>query len=147
MTTAKTSRKRTASSGTGKGSGGAAASRGRARTPAREPDTPPRETAPADAKARPETPADGDGQHSITLPVPSLDQVATGVANVALLPMAVARRVLPAKRGWPLYAGLGVLGVAEVIEWPVAVGIGVGYAALRRGGLLQPPASEKEQAA
>ncbi|MDQ1006193.1 hypothetical protein QFZ82_000678 [Streptomyces sp. V4I23] len=83
----------------------------------------------------------GRSQRSITLTVPSLDRVASGALNAALLPVAVARQVLPAKRGLPLYVGLGVLGAADVIEWPVAIGIGLGYAVLRRGGsvLAGPP--------
>ncbi|AQA16807.1 hypothetical protein HUF15_34405 [Streptomyces samsunensis] len=51
----------------------------------------------------------------------------------------MARRVLPAKGGLPLYVGLGALGAVEVIEWPVAIGIGVGYAVLRKGGMMAQP--------
>ncbi|MFC8915442.1 hypothetical protein ACFT5C_06695 [Streptomyces sp. NPDC057116] len=76
------------------------------------------------------------GQHTVSFTVPSLDRVANGAANAALLPVAAARQVLPAKGGLPLYLGLGALGVADVIEWPVAIGIGVGYAVLRRGGVM-----------
>ncbi|WP_235023985.1 hypothetical protein [Streptomyces sp. WAC05374] len=76
------------------------------------------------------------GQHTVSFTVPSLDRVASGAANAALLPVAAARQVLPAKGGLPLYLGLGALGVADVIEWPVAIGIGVGYAVLRRGGVM-----------
>ncbi|MFF7651169.1 hypothetical protein ACFZCY_15165 [Streptomyces sp. NPDC007983] len=71
-------------------------------------------------------------------------RAAKSAANVALMPIAAARRVLPAKGGLPLYAGLGVLGVAEVIEWPVAVGVGVGYAVLRRGGVMAPPSETRK---
>ncbi|MFV0126841.1 hypothetical protein ACLGI4_03860 [Streptomyces sp. HMX112] len=66
--------------------------------------------------------------------VPSLDEVAAGAANAAMLPVAVARQVLPAKGGLPVYLGLGVLGAVDVLEWPVAIGFGVGYAMLRRRG-------------
>ncbi|ORT59035.1 hypothetical protein BKD26_13425 [Streptomyces sp. CB03238] len=76
------------------------------------------------------------GGRTVSFTVPSLDRVANGAANAALLPVAAARQVLPAKGGLPLYLGLGVLGAADVIEWPVAIGIGVGYAVLRRGGLM-----------
>ncbi len=65
-----------------------------------------------------------------------------GAARAALKPVEVARRVLPAKGGLPLYVGLGALGAVEVIEWPVAVGIGVGYAVLRKGGIMAPPAEK-----
>ncbi|GAA2481677.1 hypothetical protein [Streptomyces gobitricini] len=75
-------------------------------------------------------------KRTVTFTVPSLDRVAHAAANTALLPVAVARQVLPAKGGLPLYLGLGALGAADVIEWPVAIGVGLGYAVLRRGGLM-----------
>ncbi|MFG3496802.1 hypothetical protein [Streptomyces sp. NPDC047886] len=80
-------------------------------------------------------------QRTVTITLPSLGRVAGGAKDAALLPLAVARQVLPAKKGLPLYLGLGVLGAADVIEWPVAIGIGVGYAVLRRDGrvLDRPP--------
>ncbi|MBT2505700.1 hypothetical protein J7I98_07240 [Streptomyces sp. ISL-98] len=68
-----------------------------------------------------------------SFPLPSAGRVASGAANAVLLPFAVARRVLPAKGGLPLYLGLGALGAADIIDWPVAIGIGVGYAVLRPG--------------
>jgi hypothetical protein len=84
----------------------------------------------------------------VTLRVPSLDRVATGALNAALVPVALARQVLPAKRGLPLYLGLGALGAADVLEWPVAIGIGVGYAVLRRGeGVLAGPPKQPEPTA
>lgn len=124
-------------------------------------------TAKAAKSAKP-TPQKGD--HQFTVTVPSLGHVAQatrldraasathldridgdrvnraakGAANVALMPIAAARRVLPAKGGLPLYAGLGVLGVAEIIEWPVALGVGVGYAVLRRGGVMAPPSETRK---
>jgi hypothetical protein len=57
------------------------------------------------------------------------------VAGAMLLPLAVARRVLP-RQELPVYLGVGALAVVGVIEWPVAVGAGLGYAALRRWGPL-----------
>lgn len=80
------------------------------------------------------------GGHDITVTIP-LDRIAHNAAHVALLPVSVARQVLPAKGGLPLYLGLGALGAFGVLEWPVAVGIGAGYAILRRAGRLNPPAS------
>ncbi|WP_262702375.1 MULTISPECIES: hypothetical protein [Streptomyces] len=68
-----------------------------------------------------------------------------GAAKVAMKPIEVARRVLPAKGGLPLYVGLGALGAVEVIEWPVALGIGVGYAVLRKGGIMAEPSEPSEQ--
>ncbi|MFF8846314.1 hypothetical protein ACF08N_26965 [Streptomyces sp. NPDC015127] len=107
-------------------------------------------TAPGGQESSPDQQQTGQGRRSITLTVPSLpslDRVASGALNAALLPVAVARQVLPAKRGLPLYVGLGVLGAADVIEWPVAIGIGVGYAVLRRGeGVLAGPPRPQDQA-
>jgi hypothetical protein len=79
------------------------------------------------------------GGRTVTITVPPLGRVASSAANAALLPVAVAREVLPAKGGLPLYVGLGALGAADVLDWPVAIGIGVGYAVLRRAGPLAPP--------
>ncbi|TMU97194.1 hypothetical protein [Streptomyces sp. DASNCL29] len=66
-----------------------------------------------------------------------------GAAQVAMKPIEMARRVLPAKGGLPLYVGLGALGAVEIIEWPVAVGIGVGYAVLRKGGIMAEPSEQR----
>ncbi|WP_432037152.1 hypothetical protein [Streptomyces cucumeris] len=74
-------------------------------------------------------------------------RAAGGAAHAAMMPFHVARRILPAKGGLPLYAGLGALGAVEVLEWPVAVGIGVGYAVLRRGGVMAPPSTGRETTA
>lgn len=90
---------------------------------------------PPDAEQRPER---HTGGRTVTLTLPTPGRVASGAADVALLPVAVARQVLPAKRGLPLYLGLGALGAAEVLDWPVAVGIGVGYAVLRRAAPPNP---------
>ncbi|NXY95430.1 hypothetical protein HYE82_13740 [Streptomyces sp. BR123] len=79
-------------------------------------------------------------QRTFTVTVPSFDHLAGSAANAAMLPVAVARQVLPAKKGLPLYLGLGVLAAADVLDWPVAIGIGLGYAVLRRdGGLIGAP--------
>ncbi|MGP4002135.1 hypothetical protein [Streptomyces sp. 8N706] len=85
-----------------------------------------------------QTPEDAEksDRRTVTITLPSFDRVASRAANAAMLPVAAARQVLPAKGGLPVYVGLGVLGIADVIEWPVAVGIGVGYAVLRRQGVL-----------
>jgi hypothetical protein len=88
-----------------------------------------------------ETKREGGERYSITITVPPPDRLASGAMNAALLPVALARRILPAKHGLPLYAGLGLLGATDVIEWPVVVGIGVGYAVLRGSGVLAPPAT------
>lgn len=66
-----------------------------------------------------------------------------GAAKAAMKPIEMARRVLPAKGGLPLYVGLGALGAAEIIEWPVALGIGVGYAVLRKGGIMAEPSEQR----
>lgn len=104
---------------------------------------PPRKTAtkeaPAKEAAKESAAPDSPGGRTISFTVPSLDRVANNAANAALLPVAAARQVLPAKGGLPLYLGLGAAAAADVIEWPVAIGIGVGYAVLRRGGLMSGP--------
>jgi hypothetical protein len=75
--------------------------------------------------------------HTVTVTVP-LDRMVGTAASVVMAPVIVARKVLPAKGGLPLYLGLGALGAAGVLEWPVALGVGIGYAVLRRGGALDP---------
>jgi hypothetical protein len=75
------------------------------------------------------------GGRTVTFTVP---RAAVATANVASVPLKTARRVLPAKGGLPLYLGLGAMGIAGVLEWPVAVGVGLGYAVLRN----PPPGSD-----
>lgn len=81
----------------------------------------------------------GKGDRTVTFTVP---RVAMVTANVAAVPIRTARRVLPAKGGLPLYLGLGAMGLAGVLEWPIAVGVGVGYAVLRN----PPPGAETPNA-
>ena len=79
--------------------------------------------------------------HSVTITIP-LDRA----IDVAMVPVAAAGRLLSARRGLPVYAGLGVLAVADIIDLPVAAAAGVGYAALRRWGPLRPGADREQQA-
>jgi len=72
-------------------------------------------------------------EHTLTVTVP-LDRA----IDVAKAPVTTAGRVLSSMGGLPVYVGLGVLAVAEIIEWPVAVAAGAGYAVLRRWGPLRP---------
>ncbi|MGX4695323.1 hypothetical protein [Streptomyces sp. JNUCC 63] len=87
--------------------------------------------------------------HTFTVTIPVGRAVST-VTQAATTPVRVAQRVLPAKGGLPLYLGLGTLGAVGILEWPVAAGIAIGYAVLRRGGVLTPapatpaPAPEAE---
>ncbi|MCF6522904.1 hypothetical protein [Streptomyces sp. JJ36] len=81
---------------------------------------------------RGQQPEEHTGGRTLTVTLPRADRLASGAVHAALLPVAVAREVLPAKGGLPLYLGLGALGAADVLDWPVAVGIGLGYALLRR---------------
>ncbi|AJE39208.1 hypothetical protein CP978_03965 [Streptomyces nodosus] len=83
------------------------------------------------------------GHRTITIAVPPLAQAADLVVEVASLPMNTARRLLPAKGGLPLYAGLGALAVLGALEWPVAMGVGIGYAVLRHRGPLAPPTEKR----
>ncbi|MFI0776738.1 hypothetical protein [Streptomyces sp. NPDC021212] len=76
-----------------------------------------------------------NGDRTVTFTVP---RAAMATANVAAMPIKTARRVLPAKGGLPLYVGLGAMGIAGVLEWPIAVGVGLGYAVLRN----PPPGAE-----
>ncbi|WP_051712722.1 hypothetical protein [Spirillospora albida] len=62
------------------------------------------------------------------------------VITAASTPFAVAGRVLPAKKGLPVYMGLGALAAGGAIAWPVAAGIGVAYASMRRWGRASGPA-------
>jgi hypothetical protein len=78
--------------------------------------------------ARPEQVSNGRPHEGVSLTIPQ------PIVDIVMAPFAIAGRVLPAKKGLPLYAGLGVLAVAEIIEWPIAAGIGIGYAAIRRWG-------------
>ena len=78
--------------------------------------------------ARAEQPAARNGQRQ--------PGAADQIAGAMLLPLAVARRVLP-RQELPVYLGVGALAVVGAIEWPVAVGAGLGYAALRRWGPLR----------
>lgn len=140
MATSSTPRKRTASKAP---SGKAAAKPGTASSGRAAPNTgtAQRETTaaaagPAAAQDTGTAPRSGGGGRTITFTLPSMDRVASGAAEAAMLPVTVARQVIPGNRGLPVYLGLGVLGAADVIEWPLAIGLGLGYAALRRGGLL-----------
>lgn len=67
--------------------------------------------------------------------------------DIAMLPVAAGRRLLAGRSGLPVYVGLGVLAVADIIELPVAAAAGVGYAALRRWGPLHPPRPEVRRSA
>jgi hypothetical protein len=89
------------------------------------------------SQGRTQAHADGAHVHDVTVTIP-VDRAADVAKKAVSMPVATAQRVLPAKGGLPLYAGLGALGIAGVLEWPVAVGIGIGYAVLRRGGPLNP---------
>lgn len=73
-----------------------------------------------------------DGGVTVTIPQP--------VVDVATAPFVIVGRVLPAKRGLPVYIGLGVLAAVDAVAWPVAAGIGVAYAAIRHWGpQARPP--------
>ncbi|HEY2764442.1 MAG TPA: hypothetical protein VGJ13_10595 [Pseudonocardiaceae bacterium] len=48
--------------------------------------------------------------------------------------MSAVRSRLPSPEQAAYYAGLGLLGVLEIIEWPVVLAIGVGTAITQHGG-------------
>ncbi|EMF01711.1 hypothetical protein J7W19_29970 [Streptomyces mobaraensis NBRC 13819 = DSM 40847] len=87
-----------------------------------------------------------DGGRTVTVTIP-VDTIAGVAVEAVKLPITAAQRILPAKGGLPLYLGVGALGVAGVLDWPVAAGIGIGYAVLRKGGDLRPPPSHREDTA
>jgi hypothetical protein len=87
----------------------------------------------------------GHHDHDLTITIP-VDSAASAVGKAVSLPVTAAQRILPAKGGLPLYVGLGALGIAGVLEWPVAAGIGIGYAVLRQGGPLNPHPGDKDTA-
>ncbi|MGX4691216.1 hypothetical protein [Streptomyces sp. JNUCC 63] len=90
-------------------------------------------------KAAPTTAGTATG--SQTTSGASMQHQARRVAHIAMTPVNVARQVLPAKGGAPLYLGLAALATVGVLEWPVAVAGGLGYAgyAMLRSGRAQPP--------
>jgi len=71
---------------------------------------------------------------------------AAPVLSTAAAPLAAARRVLATKGGLPLYAGLGGLALAGIIDWPVALAAGTGYGLARFWARLdqQRPAAESQ---
>jgi hypothetical protein len=77
------------------------------------------------------TPEQSEHRQGVTITIPR------PVADVVTAPFVLAGRVLPAGKGLPLYLGVGVLAAVEIIEWPVAAGIGIGYAAIRKWGPQQ----------
>lgn len=58
--------------------------------------------------------------------------------DLASMPVTAARRVLDQRGGLPVYVGAGALAAVGAIGWPVAAGVGAGYAALRRWGSQLP---------
>ena len=70
---------------------------------------------------------DARGQLEVSPAAPVLSTAAAA----AVAPVAAARRVLAAKGGLPLYAGLGGLALVGIIDWPVALAAGTGYGLAR----------------
>jgi hypothetical protein len=64
----------------------------------------------------------------VTIPA---DKIFSTATDIVMTPVDMARRVLPAKGGVPLYVGLGALAIVGLIEWPVAAAAGAGYALAR----------------
>lgn len=81
--------------------------------------------------------AGGSGGSGFTVTIPT-DEIFSTAVTAVLTPIAVARRVLPAKGGLPLYAGLGGLALIGVLDWPVAVAAGAGYGLARLVGHQDP---------
>jgi hypothetical protein len=60
---------------------------------------------------------------------------AIGIVSV---PVTKARRVADKRGGLPVYVGAGALATVGAVSWPIAVGTGAGYAALRKWGQQLP---------
>lgn len=58
---------------------------------------------------------------------------ADDLAGAALMPLRAARAALPASRT-PVVLGVVALGLLGVVDWPAALGLGLGWEALRRWG-------------
>ena len=72
--------------------------------------------------------------------------VLSTAAVAAAAPAAAARRVLATKGGLPLYAGLGGLALAGIIDWPVALAAGTGYGLARFWASLDQQPSQLRRA-
>jgi len=92
-------------------------------------ETAPPSGTPGPAASPPHTSA-AEEPRGITMTIPA-DRIFSAAAGIVTTPIAVARQVLPAKGGMPLYAGLGALAVVGIIDWPVAAAAGAGYALAR----------------
>ena len=68
----------------------------------------------------------------------TLGSAAALMVSVAAVPAARVRQVADARGGIPVYVGAGGMAALGVLEWPAALGVGVGYAALRRWGGRMP---------
>jgi len=55
------------------------------------------------------------------------------LSDAVLVPLQVARSVLPSSRT-PVVLGVAALGLLGLLDWPAALGIGLGWEALRRWG-------------
>lgn len=71
--------------------------------------------------------------------LPSLPVRMPGRSDLTDAVSAIRSR-LPSPKQTAYYAGLGLLGVLEIIEWPVAIAIGVGTA-IARSSASQPGAA------
>lgn len=89
--------------------------------------------------------ASGQDNRGVTVPIPSAGEILSTAATAMMTPIAIARRILPAKGGLPVYAGLGGLALVGIVEWPVAVAAGAGYglARLVRPGTDQPAQGQR----
>ncbi|MBB5156051.1 hypothetical protein [Saccharopolyspora phatthalungensis] len=65
--------------------------------------------------------------------------LAEQIASAILVPVDVARRVLP-ENGLPVYLGIGALALVDLIDWPVAVAACLGYYVLKRSKPAEPSA-------
>lgn len=69
--------------------------------------------------------------HLPSIPIPGRSDLTGAVSAI--------RERLPSPAQVAYYAGLGVLGVLELLEWPVVLAIGVGTAIAQKGSRLPEP--------
>jgi hypothetical protein len=112
------------------------------------------QTAVAD-QARPEQPAEGrfEGRRSATLDLPFVTaqfrapELRAPTRKDLNAAARGARSMLPSGKSALFYGGLAVTAVAGVIEWPVAVAIGVGTALANQGAASPAPSGGPAQPA
>ncbi len=88
-----------------------------------------------------DSPSTALARRAPSVPTPATaDFSADDVAEALLVPLRIARRVLPERRT-PVVLGVAALTLVGIVDLPVAVGIGLGWEVLRRWTPPEPPRS------